>query len=176
MSCFQDTEVDIHAWWHSVFLFFKEKIEVGSFMNLKEHGDFWEPDITFPCQWGREITEILGQHFTHSYSTETASFCRVPWTDANGEFISYAKLAEGNWNGAATKATRPLQCMAELPMELWKWGWINWYAGIFYEAVEACYEFMGGNIDIWVIWGYFFITTLKLKISLRIQNCSQCRY
>lgn len=31
------------------------------------------------------------------------------------------------------------------------WGWINWYAGIFYEDVEACYEVMGGNIHIRVV-------------------------
>lgn len=156
MSCFQDTEVDIHAWWHSVFLFFKEKIEVGSFTNFKEHGEFWEPDITFPFQWGREITEILGQHFAHSYSTETVSFCRVPWTDAKAEFISYAKLAAGNWNGAATKATRPLQCMAWTANGIVKMGmdqlvcrnflWGGW--GMLW---------IHGNTDIWVVWGFFLL-------------------
>lgn len=160
MSCFQATEVDIHAWWHSVFLFFKEKTEVGSFLNFQEHGEFCEPDTTFSFQWGGELTEIWGQDFTHSSSTETVSFCRVPWTDANGEFISYAKLTEGNWHGAATKAMRPLQHMAQTVNGIVKNVTGDGSAGMqedFYGDVEACYEFMGGNIHTWVVWRFFFL-------------------
>lgn len=141
-----------------MFLLFKDKIEVGSFMNFQEHGEFCEPDITFPFQWGGESTEISGQHFPHSYSTETVSFCRVPWTDANGEFISYAKLTDGNWNGAATKGMRPFNISPKLSMELWKMQLEMDQVvcrNFFYGEVEACYEFMGGNIHTWVVWGFF---------------------